>query len=127
MTEPFEQEEQPFPLARDLQLAQAIGKVNRSLESIDERLDALETETRLTRREVAQLSGFLHDSLLSGDLAPAPKTEPVARRSVPAQVACVGKYSAVAIGVLGLVVQVASIWRPDLQGPLTELLHLFGG
>jgi hypothetical protein len=38
----------------------------------------------------------------------------------------VGKYTAVIVGVLGLAVQVASLWRPDLVGPLQTLLKLFG-
>lgn len=123
--EPFQAEEAPFPLSRDLQMAQAIGKINRGLADVADRLSALERETVEMRTELSGLSSFLRDGLLSGEIA---SVKPAAeRKSVAAHAACLGKYSAVAIGLLGLVVQVASIWRPDLQGPLTELLHLIGG
>lgn len=39
----------------------------------------------------------------------------------------VGKYTAIVAGVLGLVTEVARIWRPDLVGPLETLRRLLGG
>ncbi len=60
--------------------------------------------------------------------SPSPIPEPPKSRAVMAAGAAmnVGKYTALAVGVLGLAVQVASIWRPDLVGPLQNLLKLFG-
>ncbi len=60
--------------------------------------------------------------------SPSPIPEAPKSRAVLAAGAAmnIGKYTALAVGVLGLAVQVASIWRPDLVGPLQNLLKLFG-
>lgn len=115
---------EPFPLSRDLQVATAIGQLKASMTDVSERLELNETETRLCRREVAELTAFLKESLFAGDLAPRGDKP---RTSVAAHAVNLGKYSAVVVGLLGVAVQVASIWRPDLKGPLTELVKMFGG
>ena len=60
--------------------------------------------------------------------SPVPTVEPPKSRALIAGKAAlnVGKYTAIIVGVLGLAMQAAAIWRPDLVGPLQSLLRLFG-
>ncbi len=102
----------------------------------------------LLRREVERLSedpkdaeirdlrmtNVLYRERLAAVQASMPNTSPSLTPEAPKSRAVVagkaalnvGKYTAVIVGVLGLAVQVASLWRPDLVGPLQTLLKLFG-
>jgi hypothetical protein len=47
--------------------------------------------------------------------------------SIRTVAACGAKYTAIATGVVGLALQIASAFRPDLVSPLQTLLSLLGG
>ena len=80
-------------------------------------------------RELRQTIVLYRERLTALQTNTAPSLVPEApkSRAVAASKAAlnVGKYTAVVIGVLGLAMQVAAIWRPDLVGPLQSLLRLF--
>lgn len=113
---------EPFPLSRDLQVASAIGKLNLALSEVNERLEAIGTETQLCRREVAELTAFLKESLFAGDLVPR-----ASKPSAKAQAINLGKYSGLVLGVLGIAADVAGIWVPKLHGPITALVQVLNG
>lgn len=52
---------------------------------------------------------------------------PSKRQQAARAVSDVAKWTTLAIGVLGVAVQVAAMFRPDLVGPLQTLLKLLGG
>lgn len=87
-------------------------------------LDMLtETTAQLLRRELALTRETLPTlpAMASPSLPPPSK----ARQATSAVVA-LGKYTAIATGIIGLAVQIATIWRPDLVGPLQVLGKLLG-
>ncbi len=52
---------------------------------------------------------------------------PSKRQQAAKAVSDVARWTAIAIGVLGVATQVAAMFRPDLVGPLQTLLKLLGG
>ena len=83
-----------------------------------------------TIRELRLTNVLLREKLTAAVslTTPLPVSEPPKSRAIVAGRAAlnVGKYTAVIVGVLGLAMQVAALWRPDLVGPLQSLLRLFG-
>jgi hypothetical protein len=88
-------------------------------------LPLTEATARALRRDLL----LLRETLPTLPSAPPPVTlaPPSKARQAGNLVVGVGKYAAVVAGVLGLAVQVATIWRPDLVGPLQMLQRLLGG
>lgn len=84
-------------------------------------------EPPLTRREASSLRQEL--ILLREALPTRPESlsPPSKRQQATRALLDVGKYTAIVAGVLGLVTEVARIWRPDLVGPLETLRRLLGG
>lgn len=58
--------------------------------------------------------------------APEPSPASVARK-VRHSALVGGKYAGVVLLALGLLQGVVSLWRPDLAGPLGDLIRLLGG
>ena len=84
-------------------------------------------EPPLTRGEATLLRREL--ILLREALPTRPDTlSPPSRRQQAAKaVSDVAKWTTIAVGVLGVAVQIAAMFRPDLVGPLQTLLKLLGG
>lgn len=120
ITEPFRDLTSPEDRAADTQRT-------RRDEMPPPALDALtESTAQLLRRELALVRETL-PTLPSGALLPVTSPPPSRARQATSAVLTLGKYTAVAAGLLGFAVQVATIWRPDLVGPLQMLQRLLGG
>lgn len=108
---------------RDLTIAKAIGDLHAANEETQARLEAVENELRRLSGNIAGLDEFLRLNLLSGSLSRGARS-PATAGTTAVQVT---KYSAITLGVLGALAQIASAFRPDLQGPLQTLIKLVGG
>ncbi len=113
----------PSPVLSDLQVAKAVGQIRGDLQEIIDRLEALDIGQRQCRLEVAELRGELKELLMQ----PQPRPVAPVRTSVVSVAACAGKYSAYTTAVIAIVVQIVSAFRPDMTGPLTDLLKLLRG
>jgi hypothetical protein len=84
-------------------------------------------EPPLTRGEAYSLRREI--ILLREALPPTRDTlsPPSKRQQAAKAVSDVARWTAIAIGVLGVATQVAAMFRPDLVGPLQTLLKLLGG
>lgn len=67
--------------------------------------------------------------LLREALPTKPETlsPPSKRQQAAKAVSDVAKWTTIAIGVLGVAVQIAAMFRPDLVGPLQTVIKLLGG
>lgn len=80
----------------------------------------LRQELALTREVVREATPT--QPALPISLAPLSRSQAVGKATV-----AVGKWSAIAMGLLGFAATVAHQFRPDLEGPLQFLIKLLGG
>lgn len=84
------------------------------------------TDVFQTAKRIEARVDVLYEYILTDH---APRVTAIEKRagSIRTVAACGAKYTAIATGVVGLALQVASAFRPDLVSPLQTLMNLLGG
>lgn len=110
----------PEPTLRDVSnqivgLSGQVTDVFLKVKKVDERAERIEDRVDV-----------LYEYILTDH---APRVTAIEKRtgSIRTVAACGAKYTAIATGVVGLALQVASAFRPDLVSPLQTLMNLLGG
>ena len=114
---------EPIPLIRTANPDVPVTNehLSQQMGALDARIGAMHRDVALTRTELGELRG-----LVVGDHAP--RITAVERGATLGGTALkIGQWGLVATGVLGVAAQVASMFKPELVGPLQSLIGILGG
>lgn len=113
---------EPYPPAPSVATANQISALGqivvKKLNDHNDRLDVFHRELSLLRQQTApNPEGTTNDTMPS----PAPVSLP---KAIAGHTVNLAKWGTLAIGILGIAVQVAKVWRPSLVGPLDQALDI---